>query len=64
MAIASFAGVEIGDLYTTTGKDVWRVEALQRQPVLTMKNQQTGETRTGHPGDAAFTDFKTLIVGA
>jgi hypothetical protein len=50
-----------GELYTTTGDDVWEVVSFFAIPSVTLKNIQTGETLTGGVGCLNFKDFRRLV---
>lgn len=67
MGIDSLNGVEPGDLYTTDGKDVWKVESFCEQPTITlvkMSSQGRGlqERKGGAVGCLNLQDFKRLVV--
>jgi len=59
--IRTVEGIEPGDLYTTTGDDVWRVDCMFRMPSITLKNVETGELCGGAVGCLNLAEFRPLV---
>ena len=59
--IHHLGGVDCNDLYTTDGKDVWRVISMCERPTITLKNVETGEETGGAVGCPNVAEFKRLI---
>lgn len=64
MAIKSIEQVKVGDLYTVSGKDVWRVEACCDQPTVVLVNVETKEKMQGIVGGSELDLFVRLVPEA
>jgi hypothetical protein len=53
--------LEVGAIYTTDGKDVWKMQGYFTQPSCTLKNLETGETQTFGMGGLTAQNFKRLV---
>ncbi|MCF7853608.1 MAG: hypothetical protein K9N51_02330 [Candidatus Pacebacteria bacterium] len=58
--INSVHDLDVGDLYTTDGKDVWEVKTFIDRPSVTLQNVRTGEERGGAVGCRLLADFIRL----
>lgn len=59
--IISLERVNPGDLYTTTGRDIWQVLDVFKEPTIILKNTATGDTLEGPCGHSMFDQFVRLI---
>lgn len=48
-------------LYTTNGKDVWKMQGYFNGPSCTLKNLETGHTETFGMGGMTAQTFKRLV---
>lgn len=62
--IHTLAGIRPGDLYTTDGQDVWRVQSLCERPTVTLVNVESGERTGGAVGSLNVSDFRRLVPEA
>ena len=60
--IASLNGVEIGQFYTTDGKDIWEVESYCESPTITLKNVKTEARCGGGVGCLNLSKFQKLVI--
>lgn len=51
-------------LYTTNGKDVWKMQGYFMVPSCTLKNLETGEEQTFGIGALTAQSFKRLVIKA
>ena len=58
--IQNLDGICAGDLYTTTGSDVYRVQYMCELPTITLVNLDTGETICGAVGCERLRQFVRL----
>lgn len=58
--IRSLDGIKPGDLYTTNGTDVWRVQSLCEYPTITLVSE-SGSQRGGAVGSPIVSDFVRLV---
>jgi hypothetical protein len=52
---------DVGKLFTIQGNDAWRMSAYTEQPVITMKNIETGETEMLVATSPRAKEFQSLI---
>ena len=52
---------DVGGLYTTDGKDVWRLIGYASDPTAIMENVATKERVNGVVGSLILRDFKKLV---
>jgi hypothetical protein len=61
MSIDSIRGLEPGDLFTTNGKDVWRLESYCDYSTISLINVGNGELCSGAVGCLNLQPFVRLI---
>ena len=53
---------DVGALYTTNGKDVWRLIGYASEPTAILQNLETKQEVGGVVGSLILEDFKKLVV--
>lgn len=62
--ISSLDGIVVGDLYTTTGKDAWRVKMFfiyQNRQIIVLTDIDTDEEYGGAVGTSSLREFRPLV---
>ena len=60
--INSLNGIKPGDLYTTDGQDLWRVESMCERPTITLRNLDSGERCGGAIGCLNLDPFEKARI--
>ena len=53
---------DLGALYTTNSKDVWRLIGYASEPTAILQNLETKQEVGGAVGSLILADFKKLVV--
>lgn len=61
MPIDTLRDLQPGQLFTTTGADVWRLDSIMHQPSVGLTNIETGEKETGAIGCINLHRFRRLL---